>query len=75
MILVKGDRFIYYGDDRTVKGVVDRVVERSALDLIHAVKITKVEIFSESGERFDLNKCRKIEKDLLPSFIRRVIGS
>ena len=72
-MLKKGDRFIYYGHPKTVKGVVDQVNERVTLDLIHGVKIIKTTIVSEKGERFDSNQCRKIIDDLLPRFIRRLM--
>lgn len=72
MTFVKGDRFIYYGKPQTVLGIVEKVNKKFAFDLIHGVKIVKLEIVSEKGEKFDSNLCRKIERDLLPKFVRRL---
>jgi hypothetical protein len=71
-MLQKGDRFIHYGRHKTIKGVVEKVVEGTTFDLIHGVKTEKLTIVSETGERFDHNKCRKIVGDLMPKFIRKI---
>lgn len=71
-MLQKGDRFIHYGQQRTVKGVVEKVVEGTTFDLIHGVKTAKITVVSETGEKFDHNECRKIIGDLMPKFIRKI---
>ncbi len=72
MTLVKGDRFIHYGKNKTVKGVVEKVTERVAFDLVYGVKVTKITITSKDGEKFDSNQCRKIVGDILPNFIKKL---
>jgi hypothetical protein len=71
-MLKRGDRFIYYGRHKIVKGIVEKVTEKVAFDLINGVKIIKITVVSNSGEKFEGELCRKIESDLLPRFIRRL---
>jgi hypothetical protein len=69
MTLEKGDRFIYYGRPKVVKGIVQKVTESVTFDLIHGVKTIKVTLVSEAGDKFDAALCRKVTGDLTPGFI------
>jgi hypothetical protein len=71
----KGDRFVFYGKCGIVKGTVENIVEKSAIDVPHGLKVIRTYIVSESGEKFDTRDCLKLEKEMLPAFLRKIKNS
>lgn len=69
----KGDRFIFYGKNKVVKGIVERSFEKVTYDFMNGVKVSTPYIVSEEGEKYNEKMCLKIESDIGLSFLRRVL--
>lgn len=69
----KGDRFIFYGKSGAVKGTVTNSFKKVTYDLKHGVKVITPYIVSTDGETYNEKLCLKIESDIGPSFLRRLL--
>jgi hypothetical protein len=70
----QGDRFIFYSKTGVVKGVVSKVFNKVAYDLKNGIKVVHTYIISEDGETYNTNLCLKIDSDISPSFLRRLLS-
>jgi hypothetical protein len=69
-----GDRFIFYGTTEVVKGqVIDRH-EKVTYDLKNGVKVIVSYIISDNGKKYRENMCLKIESDIGPNILRKLIN-
>jgi hypothetical protein len=68
-----GDRFICYHDKSAVVGTISKITSKTSYDIINGVKIVKREIISNTGDRHQYNECFKIDGDISPTFLKRVI--
>lgn len=69
----KGDRFIFYGKSSVVKGVVMDRYEKATYDVKHGVRVIHRYIVSDKGETYYENSCLKIESDIGPHILRKLI--
>ena len=70
----KGEHFIFYGKSGVVKGTVAKSFEKVTYDLKHGVKVITPYIIADSGETYNEKLCLKIESDISPSFLRRLLS-
>ena len=69
-----GDRFIFYGTTKVVKGVVSKKYEKISYDLKNKVKVVSPYIISEDGKKYRENMCLKIDSDIGPNILRKLIN-
>lgn len=70
----KGERFIFYGKSGVVKGIVASSFEKVTYDLKHGVKVITPYIISDSGETYNEKSCLKIESEIGPNFLKKLLG-
>lgn len=70
----KGDRFIFYGKTKTIKGVVSNQYEKTTYDLRNKVKVIVPYIVSDTGKTYRESMCLKIESDIGPNILRKLLG-
>jgi hypothetical protein len=70
----KGDRFVFYGNNGVVKGTVAKVFSKVTYDLKNGIKVVHTYIISEDGGTYNTNLCLKIDSDISPSFLRRLLS-
>jgi len=70
----KGERFIFYGKSGVVKGTVASSFEKVTYDLKHGVKVITPYIISDNGETYSEKLCLKIESDIGPNFLRKMLS-
>ena len=69
----KGERFIFYGKSGVVKGTVASSFEKVTYDLKHGVKVITPYIVSDIGETYNEKLCLKIDSDINPNFLKRLL--
>jgi len=70
----KGDCFIFYGKSGVVKGVVADTFEKATYDLNNGVRVITPYITSTDGEKYNEKHCLKIDSEIRPSFLRRLLN-
>ena len=69
----KGERFIFYGNSGVVKGIVASSFEKVTYDLKHGIKVIHPYIVSIDGETYDEKSCLKIESEIGPNFLKKLL--
>lgn len=69
----KGEHFIFYGKSGVVKGTVASSFEKVTYDLKHGVKVITPYIVSDIGETYNEKLCLKIDSDINPNFLKRLL--
>lgn len=69
----KGERFIFYGKSGVVKGIVSSTFEKITYDIKNGVKVITPYIISTNGETFNEKHCLRIESEIGPSFLKRLL--
>lgn len=69
----KGERFIFYGKSGVVKGIVASSFEKVTYDLKHRIKVITPYIVSTDGETYNEKSCLKIDSEISPNFLKRLL--
>jgi hypothetical protein len=69
----KGERFIFYGKSGVVKGTVASSFEKVTYDLKHGIKVITPYIVSTEEETYNEKSCLKIDSDINPNFLKRLL--
>ena len=69
----KGDRFIFYGKNNVVNGTIKDFFEKITYDINNGVKVKYIYIISDKDEIFNSNSCLKIESEIGPNILRKLL--
>jgi hypothetical protein len=69
----KGEHFIFYGKSGVIKGIVASSFEKVTYDLKHGIKVITPYIVSTDGETYNEKLCLKIDSEINPNFLKRLL--